>query len=90
MYTSTQRRSTTLTYKLRTRAGRWLRELREKRGLTQRELAQKVGIEYYTIVAQLENGRGFIPLERYLVWADALGVEPHDFVRGAHVLLRPS
>ena len=82
MYTHPQRRSSKLTQKLRGKAGIWLRELREKRGLSQRELAQKVGAEYYTFISQLENGRGRIPPDRYLLWADALGVNPREFVRG--------
>jgi transcriptional regulator with XRE-family HTH domain len=81
MYTHPQRRSTKLTKKLRNQAGNWLRELRENRGLSQRELAERVGAEYYTFISQLENGRGRIPPDRYLVWADALGVEPRAFVR---------
>jgi transcriptional regulator with XRE-family HTH domain len=60
-------------------AGRWLRELREERGLTQRELARRVGAEYYTIVSQLEAGRGRVPPDHYLIWADAFGVEPREF-----------
>jgi transcriptional regulator with XRE-family HTH domain len=60
-------------------AGRWLRELREGRGLSQRELAQLVGAECYTIISQLESGRGLIPADRYLAWAAALGVEPREF-----------
>lgn len=82
MYTHPQRRTAKLTQKLRDQAGRWLRELREKRGLSQRGLAQKVGAEYYTFISQLEHGRGRIPPDRYLLWADALGVEPREFVRG--------
>ena len=42
MYTNCQQRSVNLARNLRNQAGRWLRELREKRGLSQRELAQKV------------------------------------------------
>jgi len=82
MYTHPQRLSAKLTRKLRGRAGRWLRELREKRGLSQRELARKVGAEYYTFISQLELGRGRVPPDRYLLWADALGVAPRDFVQG--------
>jgi transcriptional regulator with XRE-family HTH domain len=81
MYTHPQRRSAKLTQKLRNEAGVWLRELREKRGLSQRDLAERVGAEYYTFISQLENGRGRIPPDRYLVWAEALGVEPRAFVR---------
>ncbi len=50
--------------------------------MSQRDLAQKVGAEYYTFISQLEHGRGRIPPDRYLLWADALGVEPREFVRG--------
>src|SRR5262244_161881 len=82
MYSHPQRRTARLTQKLRAQAGCWLRELRETRGLSQRELAQKVGAEYYTFISQLEHGRGRIPPDRYLLWADALGVNPREFVRG--------
>jgi transcriptional regulator with XRE-family HTH domain len=82
MYTHPQRRSAKLTQSLRRKAGRWLRALREKRGLSQRDLAKKVGAEYYTFISQLEHGRGRIPPDRYLVWADALGVEPRELVLG--------
>jgi transcriptional regulator with XRE-family HTH domain len=81
MYTHPQRRSAKLTQQLRGQAGFWLRELRERRGLSQRDLAEKVGAEYYTFISQLENGRGRIPPDRYLIWAAALGVEPREFVR---------
>jgi transcriptional regulator with XRE-family HTH domain len=76
-----QRWSAKGTQNLRREAGSWLRELREKRGLSQRELAQNVGAEYYTFISQLENGRGRIPPNRYLLWARALGVEPKVFVQ---------
>ena len=82
MYSNPQKRSDKLTQRLRIEAGRWLRELREKSGLTQREVAQRVGAEYYTFVSQLENGRGRIPPDRYLVWAEALGMQPREFVIG--------
>jgi ribosome-binding protein aMBF1 (putative translation factor) len=68
--------------KLRRDAGNWLRALRERRGLSQRELAKRVGIGYYTLIAQLEHGRGRIPSSQYLVWAQALGIEPDEFNRG--------
>lgn len=66
---------------LRREAGRWLKELREKRNLTQRQLAELVGIDYYTFVSQLEVGRGRIPPDRYEVWAKAVGVDPVFFVK---------
>jgi transcriptional regulator with XRE-family HTH domain len=82
MYRSRERGSAKPSQNQRIRAGLWLRELREKRGLSQRELAQRVGVEFYTFVSQIEHGRGGIPPDRYLVWAAALQVEPREFVRG--------
>jgi transcriptional regulator with XRE-family HTH domain len=81
MYSNPQRRLYPTTQKLRQDAGRWLRELREKQALSQRDLAKKVGAGYYTFISQLECGRGRIPPDRYLVWASALRVEPHAFVQ---------
>ena len=81
MYTHPQKRSSELTQRLRSRAGIWLRDLRERRGLSQRELAAQVGAEYYTFISQLETGRGRIPPDRYLAWAHALGVDKRKFVR---------
>jgi transcriptional regulator with XRE-family HTH domain len=81
MYTDAEQRSSELTQKLPHQAGVWLRELREKRGLSQRDLADRVGAEYYTFISQLEAGRGHIPPDRYLVWAHALGIDEREFVR---------
>lgn len=67
---------------LRRAAGRWLKSLREARGLSQRQLAEKVGVDYYTFISQLEAGRGRVPPERYETWAAALGVESKEFVKG--------
>ena len=66
---------------LRREAGRWLKERREACGLSQRQLAELVGVDYYTFVSQLETGRGRIPPERYRVWAHALRMPAHDFVK---------
>src|SRR5262245_41712173 len=62
-------------------AGNRLRELRERRGLSQRELAQKVGVEPYTVISQLESGFGSIPADHYAVWVQALGIERGEFIR---------
>lgn len=81
MYSNPQKLSDTGVLELRRRAGRWLKELRESRGLSQRNLAALVGAEYYTFISQLEAGRGRIPPDRYTVWAGALGIEPRVFVK---------
>jgi transcriptional regulator with XRE-family HTH domain len=81
MYSSQQRVSSTEVVELRKEAGLWLKELREKRGLSQRQMAEKVGGNYYTFISQLESGRGRIPPDRYLIWADVLNISPEIFVR---------
>ena len=81
MYGNPQRRSAADVQDLRREGGRWLKDLRERAGLSQRELAVKVGAEYYTFISQLETGRGRIPPDRYLQWAQALETPPRAFVR---------
>jgi transcriptional regulator with XRE-family HTH domain len=81
MSTGTQRGSAPDVQELRRVAGEWLRSLREKRGLSQRDLAKLVGADYYTFISQLETGRGRVPAERYELWAKALGIDPRVFVR---------
>jgi transcriptional regulator with XRE-family HTH domain len=80
MFGNPQKLTTTDTLELRREAGRWLKEQREAAGLSQRQLAECVGTEYYTFVSQLETGRGRIPPDKYRVWASALRIEPRDFV----------
>jgi len=80
MYSNPQKLSMDNSARLRREAGHWLKKLREARGLSQRQLATEVGVEYYTFISQLESGRGRIPPDRYRVWAEALGVSPRDFV----------
>jgi transcriptional regulator with XRE-family HTH domain len=65
---------------LRREGGRYLRELREARGLSQRQMATLIGADFYTFVSQIETGRGRIPPDRYRVWAEALGVDVKDLV----------
>ena len=81
MYAHPQQSAQHDVQKLRREAGKWLKELREARGLTQRQLAERVGVDYYTFISQLEVGRGRIPPDRYERWARALGVNPAEFVR---------
>src|SRR5690349_15231394 len=82
MYGNPQKRSAPEVQELRREGGRWLKEQRERAGLSQRQLATAVGAEYYTFISQLETGRGRIPPDRYEVWAGALRLPARDFVKG--------
>lgn len=80
MYGNPQKRTAVDVQDLRREGGRWLKELREASGQSQRQLATKVGADYYTFISQLETGRGRIPPDRYVEWAEALGVPEKAFV----------
>lgn len=81
MYSHPQQRASHDMQKLRRDAGKWLKSLREQQKLSQRELATKVGVDYYTFISQLEVGRGRIPPDRYELWASALDIPAPEFVK---------
>lgn len=81
MHGNSQRRTSEDAQSLRRLGGSWLRSSREAVGLSQRQLAERVGAEYYTFISQLESGRGRVPPERYIDWAHALEVPPKMFVQ---------
>ena len=65
----------------RKQAGTWLKELRGQAGLSQVELAQILGLRYYTFVSQVENGFGRVPTDTIEAWGRALGIDPSDFAK---------
>jgi transcriptional regulator with XRE-family HTH domain len=67
--------------KLRRDAGAWLKDLRGRAGLSQIELAEILGLKYYTFISQVENGFGRVPTESMEAWAKALSVDPSEFTR---------
>ena len=60
--------------------GAWLRQRREACGLSQRQLANLVGLDCYTTIAQLESGSGRIPPEKYRLWLAHMSMNERDFV----------
>ena len=65
----------------RKEAGAWLKELRARAGLSQIELAERLGLKYYTFISQVENGFGRVPTDSLEVWSKALGEDPTAFTR---------
>jgi transcriptional regulator with XRE-family HTH domain len=49
MYSNPQKTSSDEVIELRHKAGQWLKKLREAQGLSQRQLAAAVGVEYATM-----------------------------------------
>ena len=66
---------------LRKAAGSWLQQERKKAGLSQIQLAERLGLKYYTFVSQVENGFGRVPSDSMEAWARALGLVPAQFAR---------
>ncbi len=61
-------------------AGAWLRTMREAAGLSQREVAVRIGLSYHTFVGHIEAGMGRIEPRALARWADALRVDRAEFV----------
>lgn len=59
--------------------GDYLRAARERAGFTQKALADTVGLEYYTMVSQMELGYVAIPPTLWVPLANALRLDRHDF-----------
>ena len=66
---------------LRKKAGAWLQERRKAAGLSQIDLAVRLGLKYYTFVSQVENGFGRVPTDSMEGWARALQIAPPEFAR---------
>lgn len=60
--------------------GERVKELREKRGYSQTELALKLGYKDKTSIFRIENGISDIPRSKLSQFAEVLGVEPMYFV----------
>lgn len=64
---------------LRAEGGDYIKRLRIERGLTQRDLADTLGLKYYSFISQLENGQGRLPPNLYVKTARALKVDIAEF-----------
>ena len=53
---------------------------REKKGMTQKELAEKLGYTTHTSIYQIESGNNSIPLSKLPDFCLALDVEPFDLL----------
>tara|TARA_Y100000593_G_scaffold33985_1_gene66703 strand:- start:580 stop:882 length:303 start_codon:yes stop_codon:yes gene_type:complete len=65
----------------RKEAGSQVRQWRLDQDLTQRDLAQKLGLDYYTFVSQVETGAARVPPEAIADWAKALNKDVRAFAK---------
>lgn len=66
---------------IRRKAGKMLRGLRDAQGMTQKDVADAAGIEYYTFLSQLESGMGRVPPDMYEPLAKAYKVDLKRFAQ---------
>ena len=67
--------------KLRRQAGFWLKTKRQSAGLTQKDLAKTLQLEYYTFISQIESGHGRVPSALFQPWAQALDIPAETFAQ---------
>ena len=60
--------------------GAFLKAAREKAGLTQKADADAVGLNYYTMISQMELGYVTVPPALWVKLPDVLGMDRQDFV----------
>ena len=66
---------------MRKRGGRYVESLRLAHNpkMTQRELAEKLGLPFYTYISMVEMGATYVPPDKMADWAEALGVDLQEF-----------
>lgn len=76
-----QGKRTGLEQELRVAGGKFLAGLRQQNEITQRELAERLNLNYYTMISQIENGSARVPPNLYVEYAKALNANKLPFVQ---------
>ncbi len=66
-----------------------IRELRVQQGMSQDELAQKVGYKWRSAISKVENGERDISQSMIVKYAEALGVTPVYLLYGEEAVEEP-
>jgi hypothetical protein len=66
---------------MRKRGGQYIKSLRLANDptMTQRKLAEKLGVTFYTFISMVESGAARVPPDKMADWAEALGVDLQEF-----------
>lgn len=65
---------------VRAEFGRFMQQEREKRGITQKYIADKIG-KTVTQLSRIENGKSGTERDTVILWAQALGVDENEALR---------
>ena len=73
----------------RRRAGAYIKACREAANLSQKNVGDALGYEYYTTVSQIERGVTTLPMELFPILADLLDVDRFTFANTLMKLYHP-
>jgi transcriptional regulator with XRE-family HTH domain len=65
---------------IRREFGRYMQQERESRGLTQKHVAEKIGITT-TQLSRIENGKSGTERDTVILWAQTIGVDENEVLR---------
>ena len=74
---------------LRQQGSAWLRKQREKRGLSQREVAERLGIDSHTFISAIEAGGPALPEDRWEEYANILDIDWPLFCKNMTMYFKP-
>jgi len=74
--------------KLKVLIGQRIAEARQTVGLTQEELAERIGLASENL-SRAERGRSLLKTDKLIAVADVLGVSLNDLARGREVIPKP-
>ena len=81
VFTNPQQGSGEEAKRLRKEAGDMLKKMREAVEKTQRDVANEVGFDYYTMVSQIENGKTRVPPSQLVAYAKSLRIPPKELAK---------
>ena len=74
---------------LRQQGGQYLKHLRQDAELTQRNLADEVGLKHYSFLSSIESGSAILPSDLYEKYAEAVGVPTDEFAKRMLMYTKP-
>ena len=74
---------------LRQLGSAWLRKQREQRGLSQREVSDRLGIDSHTFISAIESGGPALPENRWEEYAKILDIDWQEFCKNMMMYFKP-
>ncbi|MBC2734068.1 MAG: helix-turn-helix transcriptional regulator [Desulfobacteraceae bacterium] len=75
--------------RIRTSAGKMIREARMDKGWTQRELGKMLGYDYGNFIGMIENGNSILPIDKIPIISEILGLNPKKLLKEVMLCKHP-